>query len=152
MIDKRMDLSSATTCWRNSFEYDSLTRTNGDDMIQPLSEVSRAVYGNYEEVNNEEKLDLICTDPEAMRMQALVIRERILGDYHPETHYYARYRGTIKVLEHIFRSRLLRPRPFGSSHRSVALCYAIATEFPLPYAPQHTIDVRCLFGDFCYGH
>uniref|UniRef100_A0A914DHG1 Sex-determining protein fem-1 n=1 Tax=Acrobeloides nanus TaxID=290746 RepID=A0A914DHG1_9BILA len=97
MVDKRMDLSGATTCWRNSFEYNSLVKlqSGGEDEINPLNEVSRIVYGYHEEVNSEEKLELICTDPEAMRMQALIIRERILGDFHPEVHYYARYRGAV---------------------------------------------------------
>lgn len=71
MVDKRMDLSGATTCWRNSFEYNSLVKlqSGGEDEIKPLNEVSRIVYGYHEEVNSEEKLELICTDPEAMRMQ-----------------------------------------------------------------------------------
>lgn len=34
-------------------------------------------------------------DPDAMRMQALVIRERILGPAHPDTSYYIRYRGAV---------------------------------------------------------
>lgn len=34
-------------------------------------------------------------DPDAMRMQALVMRERILGPAHPDTSYYIRYRGAV---------------------------------------------------------
>ncbi|KAJ8971511.1 hypothetical protein NQ317_008457 [Molorchus minor] len=36
-------------------------------------------------------------DPDEMRMQALVIRERILGPAHPDTSYYIRYRGAVYV-------------------------------------------------------
>ncbi|KAJ8965076.1 hypothetical protein NQ314_004477 [Rhamnusium bicolor] len=34
-------------------------------------------------------------DPDEMRMQALVMRERILGPAHPDTSYYIRYRGAV---------------------------------------------------------
>jgi Ankyrin repeats (3 copies) len=34
-------------------------------------------------------------DPDELRMQALVIRERILGPAHPDTSYYIRYRGAV---------------------------------------------------------
>lgn len=34
-------------------------------------------------------------DPDEMRMQALIIRERILGPAHPDTSYYIRYRGAV---------------------------------------------------------
>lgn len=34
-------------------------------------------------------------DPDEMRMQALLIRERILGPVHPDTSYYIRFRGAV---------------------------------------------------------
>jgi len=41
------------------------------------------------------ELDEIIADPDDMRMQALLIRERILGPTHPDTTYYIRYRGAV---------------------------------------------------------
>lgn len=42
----------------------------------------------------DELQDLI-SDPDAMRVQALLIRERILGPAHPDTSYYIRFRGAV---------------------------------------------------------
>ena len=47
------------------------------------------------EINDMESLEDLLADPDEMRMQALVIRERILGPAHPDTSYYIRYRGAI---------------------------------------------------------
>lgn len=46
-------------------------------------------------VTNGEELDGLISDPDEMRMQALLIRERILGPQHPDTSYYIRYRGAV---------------------------------------------------------
>merc|ERR1712172_253057 len=41
------------------------------------------------------ELEQIISEPDAMRMQALLVRERILGPAHPDTSYYIRYRGAV---------------------------------------------------------
>lgn len=46
-------------------------------------------------MTNGEELDGLISDPDEMRMQALLIRERILGPQHPDTSYYIRYRGAV---------------------------------------------------------
>lgn len=42
-----------------------------------------------------EELQELVSDPDAMRVQALLIRERILGPAHPDTSYYIRFRGAV---------------------------------------------------------
>lgn len=54
-----------------------------------------AAYDYAEEITDPEGLDDLRADPDAMRMQALVMRERILGPAHPDTSYYIRYRGAV---------------------------------------------------------
>lgn len=54
-----------------------------------------AAYDYAREVVEPEALDDLLADPDEMRMQALVIRERILGPAHPDTSYYIRYRGAV---------------------------------------------------------
>lgn len=54
-----------------------------------------AAYDFAREVVEPEALDDLLADPDEMRMQALVIRERILGPAHPDTSYYIRYRGAV---------------------------------------------------------
>lgn len=54
-----------------------------------------AAYDYAREISTAEGLDDLMADPDEMRMQALVIRERILGPAHPDTSYYIRYRGAV---------------------------------------------------------
>jgi len=54
-----------------------------------------SAYENTREVETIEQLEEIISDPDEMRMQALLVRERILGPAHPDTSYYIRYRGDV---------------------------------------------------------
>ena len=54
-----------------------------------------AAYDYAVEITDIEGLDDLMADPDEMRMQALVMRERILGPAHPDTSYYIRYRGAV---------------------------------------------------------
>lgn len=62
---------------------------------KPESPPLVAAYDFAREVIEPEALDDLLADPDEMRMQALVIRERILGPAHPDTSYYIRYRGAV---------------------------------------------------------
>ena len=54
-----------------------------------------AAYENTVEVETLDQREDIISDPDEMRMQALLVRERILGPAHPDTSYYIRYRGAV---------------------------------------------------------
>ena len=54
-----------------------------------------SAYENTLEVESLDQLEDIISDPDEMRMQALLVRERILGPAHPDTSYYIRYRGAV---------------------------------------------------------
>ena len=54
-----------------------------------------SAYENTVEVETIDQLEEIISDPDEMRMQALLVRERILGPAHPDTSYYIRYRGAV---------------------------------------------------------
>lgn len=54
-----------------------------------------SAYENTTEVESLSQLEDIISDPDEMRMQALLVRERILGPAHPDTSYYIRYRGAV---------------------------------------------------------
>lgn len=54
-----------------------------------------AAYNHAVEVTTSDELDELSADPDAMRMQALLVRERVLGPAHPDTSYYIRYRGAV---------------------------------------------------------
>lgn len=62
---------------------------------KPVSRIKVPAYDNAVEVTDIQALDDLVMDPDAMRMMALLVRERILGPAHPDTSYYIRYRGAI---------------------------------------------------------
>ena len=72
-------------------------RYEGDKLVCPKVVVASpiAAYENTVEVQSLEQLEDIISDPDEMRMQALLVRERILGPAHPDTSYYIRYRGAV---------------------------------------------------------
>merc|ERR1719438_109724 len=72
-------------------------RYEGDRVVCPKVVVASpiAAYENTLEVESLDQLEDIISDPDEMRMQALLVRERILGPAHPDTSYYIRYRGAV---------------------------------------------------------
>lgn len=91
-VDKKRDMISALALWRRAME----NRYNIEPPIpKPTTTKAVPAYDNSAEVTEINDLDDLVMDPDAMRMQALVIRERILGPAHPDTSYYIRYRGAV---------------------------------------------------------
>lgn len=102
-VDKMSDLSKAIKFWHKAIlirrAKDMLMQQSGisNDLDQFEKKVAdpKEAYGNYREFNSIEELEQIKNNPDAVRMQALIIRERVLGPTHPETLYYIRYRGAL---------------------------------------------------------
>ncbi|KAB7499268.1 Protein fem-1-like protein C [Armadillidium nasatum] len=92
-VDKKRDMLGALKFWKLAM----MERYEDGKMIfrkpKQLSPVS--AYENAVEVETLHQLDEIISDPDEMRMQALLVRERILGPAHPDTSYYIRYRGAV---------------------------------------------------------
>lgn len=57
---------------------------------KPVQAATVEAYEHSREMRTAEELDSLLADPDEMRMQALLIRERILGPAHPDTSYYVR--------------------------------------------------------------
>lgn len=91
-VDKKRDMVSALAMWRRAMEERYL---NAPYLPKPISRIRVPAYDNAVEVTDIQALDDLVMDPDAMRMQALLVRERILGPAHPDTSYYIRYRGAI---------------------------------------------------------
>ncbi|RLU16996.1 hypothetical protein DMN91_011065 [Ooceraea biroi] len=92
-VDKKRDMIGALQFWKRAMNE----RYRGDRPVISKPEFSPVVaaYDFAREVSEPEALDDLLADPDEMRMQALVIRERILGPAHPDTSYYIRYRGAV---------------------------------------------------------
>ncbi|CAG0890707.1 unnamed protein product [Cyprideis torosa] len=89
-LDKKRDLYTAAEMWSKALRL----RGKHDLPKQPRNSPIAAFEG-AEEVRTEEELVDCMTNPDAMRMQALLVRERILGPAHPDTSYFIRYRGAV---------------------------------------------------------
>ncbi|XP_018320025.1 protein fem-1 homolog CG6966 [Agrilus planipennis] len=91
-VDKKRDMIGALGYWKQALNE----RYNGEgpDIPKTIAEPIQA-YDYAVEIQNPEDLEELMTDPDEMKMQALVMRERILGPAHPDTSYYIRFRGAV---------------------------------------------------------
>lgn len=92
-VDKKRDMLGSYKLWKRAMEE----RYEDSRLVCPKVVVASpiAAYENTVEVQSLEQLEDIISDPDEMRMQALLVRERILGPAHPDTSYYIRYRGAV---------------------------------------------------------
>lgn len=86
-VDKKRDMAVALSLWRRALEERAQTPRIYKKLQEPV-----AAYEHVNEVTTIEELEELVLDPDEMRMQALVIRQRILGPTHPDTSYYIRFR------------------------------------------------------------
>ncbi|XP_043909722.1 protein fem-1 homolog A-like [Protopterus annectens] len=92
-VDKKRDLLGAMKYWKRAMEIRHSDRSNVIRKPDPGHLV--LAYDFSREVTTSEELEALITDPDEVRMQALLIRERVLGPSHPDTSYYIRYRGAV---------------------------------------------------------
>ncbi|KAL3982887.1 Ankyrin repeats (3 copies) family protein [Acanthocheilonema viteae] len=85
LVDKKMDLSNAVRVWFEAINYGEPLRVR----------TALHVYDDLFEIDTAADISHVVGDPDAIRMQALIIRERIIGGAHHETHYFIRYRGAV---------------------------------------------------------
>lgn len=86
-VDKKRDMVNALGYWRRALIERSQDPPIEKDVLEPI-----AAYNYAVEVTTLEELDELILEPDEMRMQALIVRQRILGPTHPDTSYYLRYR------------------------------------------------------------
>lgn len=92
-VDKKRDMIGALALWKRAME--ERFRADITPLPKPTGYPTVAAYDHAKEICTADGLDDLMADPDEMRMQALVIRERILGPAHPDTSYYIRYRGAV---------------------------------------------------------
>lgn len=92
-VDKKRDMTGALQLWRQAM--DIRYADNKHPMLKKVREETNSAYEHVVEVTRPEHLTDILSEPDDMRMQSLLVRERILGPSHPDTSYYIRYRGAL---------------------------------------------------------
>lgn len=91
-IDKKRDMVGALELWTQAMA--ERYHPDHPPMPKPTPRPSIMAYNFAREITSREVLSEL-NDPDEIRMQALIIRERILGPGHPDTHYCIRYRGAV---------------------------------------------------------
>lgn len=92
-VDKFYDLSGAFEFWRHALKKSKNCSSKYHESLNNTNEYYKEAYAEAKECRTEEDLSELYCDPDKMKMQSLIIRERILGIHHPETYYFIRYRG-----------------------------------------------------------
>ena len=90
-VDKKRDVASAAKVWRIAM----LERQISSCAVRDVTPCPVAAYNHTMEPQSSGELAELVLDPDAVRMNALVVRERVLGPLHPDTAYYVRYRGAV---------------------------------------------------------
>jgi len=90
-VDKKRDLFRAKRLWLEAL----VERCAEDVNYTKPSLLPNPAYNYAAEVTSCDQLDEVAAEPDQMRMQALLVRERVLGPAHPDTSYYIRYRGAV---------------------------------------------------------
>ena len=92
-VDEKQDMLGAFELWKRAMEE----RYEDGILVIPKALVKSpiSVYENTQEVETLMELEQIISEPDSMRMQALLVRERTLGPAHPDTSYYIHNRGAM---------------------------------------------------------
>lgn len=91
-VDKKRDVASAAKVWKIAMLERQLAKPGS---LRDVTSCPVAAYGYASEPRTTGELAELVLEPDAVRMNALVVRERILGPVHPDTAYYVRYRGAV---------------------------------------------------------
>ncbi|KAJ6219888.1 hypothetical protein RDWZM_005700 [Blomia tropicalis] len=92
-VDKFYDLSGAFEFWRHSLRKSFECSAEFLETFTNTNQLYKEAYDGTNEFRTEDDLNNIYCDPEQMKMQSLVIRDRIVGTHHPESYYFIKYRG-----------------------------------------------------------
>jgi ankyrin repeat protein len=89
-VDKKRDIMGASKLWKAAMTERLVSGIEVGLLVPPV-----LAYGNAVEPRSAGELAELILDPDAVRMHALLVRERVLGPGHPDTAYYVRYRGAV---------------------------------------------------------
>ncbi|XP_025095615.1 protein fem-1 homolog C-like isoform X3 [Pomacea canaliculata] len=92
-VDERHDIARAMALWQKAINLREIG-TKGH-FIKTLKRERIAAYDFVKEVTTQEDLKEAGCDPDNVYMQALLIRERILGKNHKDTSFGVMYRGAV---------------------------------------------------------
>lgn len=92
-FDEHSDTQLAFKYWQTALTIRSMNGTDGDPLPKRPIYPKRESFRNMNEFNTLDELRAIMLDLDAVRIQSLLICERILGAYHKDTLFRLMYRG-----------------------------------------------------------
>ena len=126
-VDEKHDIQRALTIWKTAME---MRYSNPDDVIEkPVGVAPNPAYMGIVEARNMVELEEIATNPDAVYMQALLIRERILGPDHKDTVFGLMYRGAV----------------YADTHRYQRCVDLWKYAFKLRHLKQDLLNPECIF-------
>lgn len=87
-IDKKRDFSKGIEMWIWALMI------RGEDH-QPPQRDREDAFDNFDELRTVEEMRDILADRHRVKLNSLIVRERVLGPKHPEVSFYIRYRGAV---------------------------------------------------------
>ena len=99
-VDEKHDIQQAIQNWRHGME---LRFKDPENIIEKKQSPPNPAYQNHLEAASMSELEEIATNPDAVYMQALIIRERILGPEHKDTVFGLMYRGAVYADTHRYQ-------------------------------------------------
>lgn len=94
-LDEHFDLNLTIKYWKQALE---IRNEDPKNIIKKNILPPNAAFMNAKEFQTIDELNQIANDLDAMRMQSLIISERILGSTHKEMIYRLMYRGIIEIV------------------------------------------------------
>ena len=107
-VDEKHDILRAIQAWRHGMDLKQRFVNGGETDDTPPGSRSRpiqpqAAYQSAVEMCSLEELEEISSNPDAVYMQSLLIRERILGPDHKDTIFGLMYRGAVYADTHRYQ-------------------------------------------------
>lgn len=125
-VDEKHDIQQAIQTWRLAME---LRYKDPDSIIcKPPAEPNPAYHNSFE-AGSMRELEDIAINPDLVYMQALIIRERILGPDHKDTVFGLMYRGAV----------------YADTHRYQRCVDLWKYAFQLRHEKQEPLNHECLF-------
>ena len=139
-LDEHYDLQAALHNWRTAINI----RLEDGCLAKPRHLVSKPAYLNACEFQTLEELDNLAMDLDAMRIQSLIICERILGPLHKDVIFRLMFRG--KTIDFIII--ILKPTIITIiDHRSRICRRTTISTLREYFGAQESVLIRLLFSD-----
>ena len=125
-VDEKHDIQQAIQTWRLAME---LRFQDPDNIVEKVQAEPNPAYQNNMEAATMPELEEMATNPDAVYMQALIIRERILGPDHKDTVFGLMYRGAV----------------YADTHRYQRCVDLWKYAYQLRHAKDEPLNHECLF-------